>query len=198
MSDQPSNYDAVKTAHASLAILAWTVFFPLGGIVIRVLSSPRAWLVHGLLQLFSYAMFTTAVGMGIWMTQNSHNVYLSLYFHVGVDGSADIDQEIGSYHPVIGLVVFALVSFEPIGGYVHHYFYKREDRRAVIAWTHVWLGRILITLGMINGGLGLLLSSDAERGEYIAYGVIAALIWISYMAFVALWHVRRPEPLVEK
>lgn len=49
---------------------------------------------------------------------------------------------------------------------------------------HIWLGRLLITLGMINGGLGLLLSANASTGEYIAYGVIAAVIWVAYVALV--------------
>ena len=40
--------------------------------------------------------------------------------------------------------------------------------------THIWLGRALITLGMINGGLGMLFSGgDPTRSEIIAYGVVA-------------------------
>lgn len=43
------------------------------------------------------------------------------------------------------------------------------------------MGRALITLGMINGGLGLNFASDASRGEYIAYGVIAGVIWVTWI-----------------
>ena len=32
---------------------------------------------------------------------------------------------------------------------------------------HIWIGRIVITLGMINGGLGLLIAGNASRGEQI-------------------------------
>lgn len=72
--DQPNNYDAVRTAHASMGIVAWVVFFPCGSALMRLLSSPRSWLVHALTQIFAYAMYTAVVGMGIWMTMNSDNV----------------------------------------------------------------------------------------------------------------------------
>jgi hypothetical protein len=50
-------------------------------------------------------------------------------------------------------------------------------------WTlaHVALGRTLITLGIINGGLGLRFS-DNTRGGKIAYGIVAGVMWITWMA----------------
>lgn len=50
-------------------------------------------------------------------------------------------------------------------------------------WTlaHVALGRTLITLGIINGGLGLKFSGNTKNGE-IVYGVIAGLMWLLWMA----------------
>ena len=35
---------------------------------------------------------------------------------------------------------------------------------------------------MINGGLGLLFSSDGTKGDYIAYGVVAGVVWVSYIS----------------
>ena len=44
-------------------------------------------------------------------------------------------------------------------------------------------------MGMINGGLGLMLSQNTVKGE-IAYGVIAGLMWLTWMT-VAVWgHLR--------
>jgi len=43
------------------------------------------------------------------------------------------------------------------------------------------MGRALVTLGMVNGGLGLLYSKNATKGEQIAYGVIAGVIWVSWI-----------------
>lgn len=50
---------------------------------------------------------------------------------------------------------------------------------------HVWLGRALITLGVINGGLGLQLSDNTRTGE-IVYGIVAALVAITYVTVVVL------------
>jgi hypothetical protein len=52
---------------------------------------------------------------------------------------------------------------------------------------------LLITLGIINGGLGLLLSGDASSGEYIAYGVVAAVIWLAYIAVAAFGETKKSK-----
>lgn len=51
---------------------------------------------------------------------------------------------------------------------------------------------------MINGGLGLLLSSNASRGDYIAYGVVAGVIWVAYIAVAAFGEVKHGGPGGEK
>jgi hypothetical protein len=89
------------------------------------------------------------------------------------------------------LVLFSLLFFQPIGGILHHIGYKRHGQRTIISHGHIWLGRILITLGMINGGLGLQLADNATRGECIAYGVIAGLVWVTWIALSVFSEIRR-------
>lgn len=105
------------------------------------------------------------------------------------------------YHPVFGLVIFALVFIQIIGGILHHLFFKKYLRRTVVSHIHIWLGRILITAGIINGGLGLLMArgnpkTAASTGEIVAYGVIAGIIWAVTMA-IGFWKApkqgRSPE-----
>ena len=55
------------------------------------------------------------------------------------------------------------------------------------SYAHIWLGRIAITLGIINGGLGLQLSTKVgkftpSKGAVIGYAVVAGLIWLIYVA----------------
>ena len=76
---------------------------------------------------------------------------------------------------------------------MHHLGYKRHRQRTIVSHGHIWLGRILITLGMINGGLGLLLSNNASRGECIAYGVIAGLVWLLWVILAAFGERRRSQ-----
>ena len=93
-------------------------------------------------------------------------------------------------HPIIGIIVVGSLIFQPIGGLIHHYMYKKYHRSTIWAITHVWWGRIIVTVGIINGGLGLMLSGNTIKGE-IAYGVIAGVVWLVWMA-VAVWgHLRR-------
>ncbi|KAA8621010.1 integral membrane protein [Pyrenophora tritici-repentis] len=97
---------------------------------------------------------------------------------------------LSNYHPIIGITVFALLFFQPILGFIHHVQYKKYSRRTVWSHGHLWLGRFIITLGMINGGLGLLLASDApdstghapSRGQIVAYSVFACIMWLLWAA----------------
>lgn len=62
----------------------------------------------------------------------------------------------------------------------------------------MWVGRSLIVLGIVNGGLGIRLASnspfrtDSEtRTASIVYGVIAGLMFALYAALVVLFEIRR-------
>ena len=48
---------------------------------------------------------------------------------------------------------------------------------------------MLLTAGIINGGLGLMLSGNTVKGE-IAYGVVAGTMWLVWVAAVVLSRVR--------
>lgn len=171
----------VIIAHGVLASLAFVILFPVGSILIRLGSFRGAWLVHGLFQLFTYLVYTAAVGIGIWLAQQAPT-------QVGL---------LSQYHPIIGLILFALLFFQPIMGYIHHLRFKKHQGRTVWSYGHLWLGRIAITLGMINGGLGLLLAYDAplgfapSRGQVIAYGIVAAIMWVLYVTAAIVGERRR-------
>ncbi|PVI01193.1 hypothetical protein DM02DRAFT_362727 [Periconia macrospinosa] len=158
----------ILIAHAVMASLAFVIFFPMGAILVRLSSFPGTWLLHGIFQVFAYLVYTAAFGIGVWIVSR-----------VPVD-------LISSYHPIIGIIVFALLFFQPILGLLHHFAYKKYRRRTVWSYGHLWLGRIVITLGMINGGLGLLLASETgfyapSRGQIIAYGIVAGFMWLMWV-----------------
>lgn len=82
-------------------------------------------------------------------------------------------------------MVFSLVFFQAGGGVLHHLQYRRHKKRTAVSWGHIWLGRAIITLGMINGGLGLQLTG-VSTGSYIAYGVVVGLFWLLWMG-IDIW-----------
>ncbi|PSN74195.1 hypothetical protein BS50DRAFT_10059 [Corynespora cassiicola Philippines] len=170
----------ILIAHGVLASLAFVIFFPLGSILIRLGSFPGLWLVHGVFQIFAYILYIAAFGIGIWFVRN---LPVSLMDH---------------YHPVIGIIVFCLLFFQPILGLMHHFQFKKHNRRTIWSHGHLWLGRIVITLGMINGGLGMLLATETgffipSRSQMIAYGVVAGIMWLLWVAAAVIGESRRTK-----
>ncbi|KIW93479.1 uncharacterized protein Z519_06084 [Cladophialophora bantiana CBS 173.52] len=175
----PAYYHKVVIAHAALASVSWVIFFPLGAVLMRLLAGQKTTRIHAAIQVFATTIYTASVGMGIWMAQ--------------------ITEDLDSYHAIIGLVIFAVIWLQIVAALVHHLaLFPKYRRRTTLAVVHIWLGRILITLGMINGGLGLKLSEDAERGEYIAYGVVSGVVWLVYVLLITYYEIRAPRKSLEE
>jgi hypothetical protein len=67
---------------------------------------------------------------------------------------------------------------------LHHRHYLKTQGRGLISYVHVWWGRVLMVLGVVNGGLGLELARESN-GYIIAYGVVSGLIFLAYFGFKA-------------
>lgn len=178
----PKHYHKVVIAHGVMASLAWVIIFPSGSIFMRVLPNGYAFKVHAFFQSFGIILYIAAVGMGIWMGRTT--------------------DKLDNYHTILGLVIFGLVAFQVIAGAIHHWvIYKKTHKRSNLARIHLWLGRILITAGMINGGLGFKLSSPdwhygvkvASTGDIVAYSILCVLFWLAYILIVVYYEVR-PGP----
>lgn len=96
-------------------------------------------------------------------------------------------MQLDVYHPILGLVIFAVMFVQIAGGILHHLFFRKYLRRTVISHIHIWLGRILVTAGIINGGLGLLMAYRRPTiGQIVAYSVLAGLVWVVFI-IVGFW-----------
>lgn len=86
-----------------------------------------------------------------------------------------------------------LFLFQPFFGWITHRHFAAKGTKDYKRHAHVWLGRILLVLSVINGGTGLKLSDNTTAGG-IVYGVIAGLVAIAY---VGVWwwskQVRKEE-----
>lgn len=103
----------------------------------------------------------------------------------------------GTYHTTVGVVVFALLFLQPIGGWMHHRMFKKKGTRTFWSYGHIWLGRLLITLGIINGGLGFRLAANTHTG-YIVYSVVAGIVWLLYVASIVYGERKRVKNSPEK
>jgi len=152
-------------AHGVLASLAFVILFPAGAIAIRLASFPGVVWFHAAFQVFAYLVYIAAFGLGVYIAS----------------GMEMLDH----YHPIIGIVVFILVFLQPFLGFVHHLLFKKHQSRTLWSYVHIWLGRVAITLGIINGGLGLQWADSmhmSSKSGSIAYAVIAIHVWLAWVA----------------
>jgi predicted permease len=102
--------------------------------------------------------------------------------------------QLNNSHPIIGIVLFIALFFMPIFGLLHHSNFKKYGRRTFWSHAHLWLGRVVITLGMINGGMGLRLADRmnmSSRAGIIAYSVVAGIMWLAWVVSSILGERRR-------
>lgn len=60
--------------HGILMGLAFVIFFPLGGLVIRLLSCRSLVWIHAGSQIFAYSLALAGFGIGVWLAIHTHNV----------------------------------------------------------------------------------------------------------------------------
>lgn len=128
----------------------------------------------------AYVLYIAAFAIGVYMV---HQAPSDLGF-------------LHNAHPIIGIILFVLLLFQPALGLAHHFMFKKHSRRVVWSYGHIWFGGIVITLGIINGGLGLQLAKRTyffapENGTIVAYGVVAGIIWLVYMASAVYGEMKR-------
>lgn len=156
-------------AHGTLMGFTMVILFPLGA-SLRVLASSSSIWIHAGVQMLAWSIAIAGMGIGIWVALNT--------------------QQLMMYHPIIGLVVVSTMSLLPIGGLLQHRHYKKHGTRGIWGIGHKVLGVSLITLGIINGGFGLMLSDNSMQAE-IAYGVIAGVVGLAWLSLAAFGEARR-------
>ena len=187
--------DNILIIHAVLAVFAWAFFVPVGAILLRLnIQSGRLLKIHGYSQMFSYLMYIVAAGLGIWLARES----------------AKYKPTWSDPHPIIGLVILGVALFQPFLGLIHHDLFKKQllrwkvgmstqkPGRTIWGRLHVWIGRGLITLGVINGGFGIRLAGKSPfqdeattKKAYIGYGIVAGLMWLLWAGVSVLFEYRR-------
>ncbi|KAF1999794.1 iron reductase domain protein [Amniculicola lignicola CBS 123094] len=172
---QPLN-KAMLIAHGVLASLAFVVFFPAGAIAIRLASFPGVVWFHAAFQVFAYVVYIVAFGLGVYIAN-----------------SLDMLDE---NHPIIGIVIFAVLFLQPILGLLHHMLFKKYRTRTLWSYCHIWIGRAVVTLGIINGGLGFKLADTMNVGSktgMIVYSVVAGIMWLVWVAAMIIGESRRKK-----
>jgi hypothetical protein len=168
--------EKLRKAYAIIMLLVFVILFPSFALMLHIIPYSKIVYVHASFQLFTLALAIAGFGIGISMAR-------SLGF-------------IRMYHPIIGMVtVPRLILFQPVMGFLQHRYFHKTGGKSVFAYLHRLLGRCLIILGIINAGLGFLLTgiglSIAPLGAVIAYSVVAGIIGLGYALIVVLLRIRK-------
>ncbi|CAK7208805.1 hypothetical protein SBRCBS47491_000225 [Sporothrix bragantina] len=153
---------AILTAHAVILALVMVVLYPLGSALMPLLGK---WLVHGIWQGLAYLLMWAGFALGVVAAQQRGLLYANQ----------------GRTHTILGTVVVAAMAFQPFLGLMHHRHFVRYQGRGFVSHWHIWWGRLLMVLGIINGGLGLQLSM-ASKSVIIGYSVASAVLFLAYVA----------------
>ncbi|KAJ5187838.1 hypothetical protein N7449_010832 [Penicillium cf. viridicatum] len=161
----------IRTIHGAILAITFVVLFPTFASLLHLLPSSKPVVkIHASLQAMSATLAIVGFGLGIYL-----NSQVTIK---------------GKHHQAIGfIVIILLVIVQPILGIRHHVLFRRAQRKTWLAYAHRWQGRIMLSLGVVNGGIGYNLSrtgpSGGPRGALIGYGVVAGIVYVSYFGMLA-------------
>lgn len=127
----------------------------------------------------------TGFALGIWLS-GLHNEAGILFEWYQNDLLTQIDPDLEQNpRDFFGTVIVLLFLLQPLLGLSQHHHYEVSRLKdagtrpnGMLRQCHVWLGRILIVLGIINGSLGLQLGANT----------IAGTILVVYVMIVGWWY----------
>jgi hypothetical protein len=162
-----------KLAHGVLMGVPAVILFPLGAISMRLFSFPGLVYLHAGIQMLGLCLVIAGFGIGVWFAKEIMSTSGTNLWNVD------------NVHLRLGTAVFGLWIIQPLGGLLHHLLYRKQGKRTAAGHLHIWLGRAVLILAVINGGLGIQLASGGKNAE-IAYGTVSGAIFLFYIAVFAM------------
>ncbi|EEU36100.1 uncharacterized protein NECHADRAFT_64607 [Fusarium vanettenii 77-13-4] len=151
--------DHSGTIHGIIMSIVFLIGFPIGSLLMPLIGK---WLVHAGWQIMVF--------VGMWVG-----------FGVGKIAADKNGQWLNEPHVQLGLAVCILMILQPVLGWLHHRNYVKFQKRTPVSHGHLWYGRVLMIIGIINGGIGLQLAS-ASAGLIAAYSVVGIIVFSLYVA----------------
>lgn len=167
-----------RSVHGIIMAITFVVLFPTFALTLHIVPYNKTVShIHAPLQLIALCLAIVGFGLGI-----------SLAIDVG---------RVSAYHPIVGFIVMGfLILFQPALGLFQHLYFRRTGGSSSLGVVHRWLGRIVLVLAIVNGGLGFKLSGignpGVPKGGVVAYGVIAGVIGVLYTA-VVIFNAFKPK-----
>lgn len=190
------------TAHGVVMAIVFIAGYPIGSSLMPLIGN---WILHASWQFLAFLGMWA--GFGIGYTVASRNGVVScdcfalkifVWFRVSLYVSnVYLVQLFADKHTRLGVIVCALMGIQPVLGWLHHLQYVKTQRRGAFSYVHIWYGRGLMILGIVNGGLGLQAANPSTR-FIVAYSVIAGITSIIYTASITVGMSKRRKQSAEK
>lgn len=161
--------------HGVLMALAFVVLYPIGAILIPLVGR---WYIHAACQSIAFLVMWAGFGTG-YATASSRGILFK------------------QTHTILGAVVTFAMVLQPALGLLHHRHYRKYQSRTVVSYVHIWYGRALLLIGVVNGGLGLRMAGSPSA-FIIAYAVLAAVLGAAYGASTLVGSMRKSREFQEK
>lgn len=174
----PASVSVLILIHAICLAGSFFILFPVGVIALRWFGSFR---FHWILQIVT----TVIILLGS---------IIAVVFSI-------MDPVYASFnyaHQILGLVAVVAVVGQSASGYAHHRIYAKVGARTWVSYSHIWLGRLIIILGMLDTVLYVpLIHLDQQdmrltdiRGFTLARSnstaIVVAIVAIIILAIIAL------------
>lgn len=79
---------------------------------------------------------------------------------------------------------------QPALGLLHHRHFLKHRSRSAVSHAHIWYGRLLLLLGVINGGVGLH-AAGSPHTFTIVYAIAASVGGVAYIAAVLVGRMKK-------
>ncbi|KAF8443399.1 hypothetical protein BGX38DRAFT_1272040 [Terfezia claveryi] len=164
-SQSMSEADRTLRSHGIIMAVSWLFLLPLGATFIRFLAQafprPVPLYMHAGIQLFTFILATVGFGLGI-------------------STSAQNETHWTADHQKLGVAIMVLFFLQAPMGYIHHVNYVATGERGFWSHAHIWNGRLVMLLGIVNGGLGLDLAGIKRKSFGVTIGVVDKKWVIAY------------------
>jgi hypothetical protein len=164
-----THIDGTRAGHAIIMSLVFVVLMPSVALTLYLPYTKKVPHIHAPLQILNIILVIVGLTLGVRLAKP-----------LGLTAG---------YHQITGYTVVAILfSVQPILGLLQHLHFRKTGTRSGMGLGHQWLGRTVIILGVINGGLGMRESRpvDSWVPTYapILYSIVAAVVLLIYLAVV--------------
>lgn len=181
--------DGFLIAHGVIMTVVFIALYPLGALLMPVFNH---WFLHSISQLIAYILMWVGLGLGTIHAKHGNYVSIPPSSTAEMPRSTLTPLQFGKQtHTRLGLAVVILLGFQPLFGWLQHRHYATSAARGTVGHIHIWYGRGLMILGIVNGGLGLQLASNTTGPWAIAYAVVAGVLGAGYIGSIIYSMLRR-------